>query len=354
MKVGLPAISTVAVVVLAVVGGGAVAVRQRPVTTPAANAAPLRGDPTETPIKLTGLPTGRSPQMTYLTGRRVSGGAGGDIVVPGRQKILQAARYGGSVYFVLQTDAGGTELAWIDSVDGFLPERIPDVSSVAGSLAQDAIAYATSRSTARGSTLYWQGRGLEGRRRLQRPGDWGTTVLGVVGTTVYFATASGPSAAKTTLNSWDTATGKVMVVKGVVAPVATDYQGTLVIRGGTCSALTQLASGRQLWQTCDYSLGGFTFDGKTVFGRSAAGLAEGSAWTAAALDTSTAQLKRRWTGVRFLGGTAEDDDHLLFTVDDGAGSRGAIIRCAIGTGTCELATPLVKTTQADLRLLGAR
>ena len=189
---------------------------------------------------------------------------------------------------------------------GSSPERIPNVRSVVGSVAQDAVAYATVRSTggrvAKGSTVYWQGLGVDEQRRLQRPDDWGSTVLTVLGSTVYFAAAPGPGAAKATLHSWDSASGKVTPLKGVV--------------------------------------GGFTFDGKTAFRR--------STWVATAFDAHTGQLKRRWTGVRFLAGAAEDDDHLLLAADDGPGSRGAIIRCTIGAGTCELAT-----TQAGLRLLGA-
>lgn len=355
LRAGLPAISTVAVVVLAVLGGGVVAIRQRPVTIPAASAVPLRGDPAETLIKLAGLPVGRTPQLPYLADRAIKGGAGGDIVVPGRQKILQAVRYGGSAFILLQTGATGTELTRIDSIDGVVTERIPDVRSVVGSATQDAVAYATVRSTGgrvvQGSTVYWQGLGVDERRQLKRPQDWGSTVLTVLGSTVYFAAAHGPAVSKTTLHSWDSATGKVTPLKRVAGSIITNHQGELMATAPrrACSNLLELASGRELWQSCGYAVGGFTFDGKTVFGRSIPDSEDRSAWVAAALDARTGELKRRWTGVRFLAGIAEDDDHLLFAVDNGAGSRDAIIRCTIGGGTCELAA-----AQSGLRLLGAR
>ncbi|MEU4390362.1 hypothetical protein [Kribbella sp. NPDC023855] len=345
LRAGLPAISTVAVAVLAVLGGGLVAITQHPVTSPAASAVPLRGDPAETPINLARLPVGRTPQLPYLAGRVIKGGAGGDIVVPGQEKILQAVRYGGSAFILLQTGSTGTELTRIDSIDGFVTERIPDVRSVVGSVTQDAVAYA------KGSTVYWQGLGIDERRQLKRPQDWASTVLTVLGSTVYFVASAGRAAAKATLHSWDSATGKVTTLKGVVGSIVANHQGELVAIAPrrACSNLLELASGRELWQSCGYAVGGFTFDGRTVFGRSIPDAEDRSAWVAAALDARTGALKRRWTGVRFLAGIAEDDDHLLLTVDNGTGSRGAIIRCTIGGGTCELAA-----AQAGLRLLGAR
>jgi hypothetical protein len=39
--------------------------------------------------------------------------------------------------------------------------------------------------------------------------------------------------------------------------------------------------------------------------------------------------------------------------DSGEATPSAIIRCAISTGACELATPLTKAARYDIRLLGA-
>lgn len=368
-RLGVPVITIAAIaaiaaiVVAAAVAGGAVAIRQRPAARPAA-AVPLRGDPIESEVELAKLPRGRDPQIAYLAGRVLTGGAGTDLVIPGRQKILTAARYYGSALIVLQKGPAGSELARIDGDDGFQPERIADVRSLVSSPSQDAAAYATVRtvggSRAKGSTIYWQSGGTDERRTLQRPDDWGATVLAVLGNTVYFAAPTGPGTAKSVLNSWDSASGKVARLKGVVEPAVADYLGKQVVTRDSatsargCSAVVDLGSGRRVWESCDYRLGGFAFDGKTVFGTARTDADTFEAWRAGALDTRTAALKRRWTGVRFLAGVAEDDDHVLFVADTGTGSRGAIIRCAIGTGGCELATELTKTSQSDLQLLGAR
>jgi hypothetical protein len=73
----------------------------------------------------------------------------------------------------------------------------------------------------------------------------------------------------------------------------------------------------------------------------------------AALNSSSGAVKREWTGAQFLEVVAEDDDHLLMVVDSGDGTPGGIIRCTIGTGGCEVATPLAKTARYAVRLLGA-
>ena len=51
---------------------------------------------------------------------------------------------------------------------------------------------------------------------------------------------------------------------------------------------------------------------------------------------------REWGGgPSFLETVIEDDQHFLIIADDGgARRRGAIIRCSITTGACEIALPL--------------
>jgi hypothetical protein len=386
------AVSSVAV--LAVVAGAAIAARQSPIAR-GADAAPLpvptptptptltpKPTPTPTPkatptlvaprspsptpvgvkLKLNKLPMGRAPQLSYLDGRLIRGGVGSDIAVPGKQNILRAARINSGAVVVLEVGLGGSELIRVDGTGG-ASDRIPDVQSLVASMDEDAVAFATVRKNpdhtlAKGSTIYWESaQGLD-RRSLKRSNDWGTKVLAVVGETVYFESDTDQNGLTSTLNSWDSATNEVNRIKSVRSPVGVDYRGTAAVDAVAgaaqtfCSTLTALGSGKQLWRTCEYAIKGFTPDGKTAIGapdfRNG-----GSDPLAAALDANDGNVRREWSGVEFLEAVAEDDDHLLMVADSGEGTPSAIIRCAISTGACELATPLAKTARYDMRLLGA-
>jgi hypothetical protein len=47
---------------------------------------------------------------------------------------------------------------------------------------------------------------------------------------------------------------------------------------------------------------------------------------------------REWTGT-FEIVVPEDDQHLLIVAVDKSGTKSSIIRCAITTGSCEIAVP---------------
>jgi hypothetical protein len=379
-----------AVAVLAVVAGAAIAARQGP-TAGGAIAAPLpvptptptptpKPTPTPTPtptpvdlpspsptpagikLKLNELPMGRAPQLSYLSGRLVRGGIGSDVAVPGKQNILRAARTNSDALVVLEIRSGGSELIRVDSA-GVTSDRIPDVQSLVASMDEDAVAFATAprnpdNTRAKGSTIYWENTQVRDRRTLKRPNDWGSTVLAVVGETVYFKSDTDQNGTTSTLNSWDSATNEVNRIKSVRSPVGVDYRGTTAVdfvAGAAqtfCSAVTALDSGKQLWKTCEYAINGFTPDGKTAIGtpdfRNG-----GSDPLVAALDANDGSVRREWSGLQFLEAVPEDDDHLLMVADSGEGTPSAIIRCAISTGACELATPLTMTARYDIRLLGA-
>ena len=314
-------------------------------------------------VDLSKLPTGRRPQLSYLTGRVIRGGLGEDVSVPGKQNILRAARVSGDrAYVVLEVGLGGAELVEV----GFdaSTTQIPDVQSLVSSMDEDSLAFATAPSNpdhtrAKGSAVYWESTQTVGsRRKLDRPDDWGSAVLAVVGETVFFKSDTHPDGLTSTLNSWNSATGKVTRIESVRSPVGVGDSGKLAVdfvAGAAqtfCSTVNELAEGKQLWRTCEYAIAGFTPDGKTAIGTP--DFREGgSDPLVAALNSSSGTVLREWTGAQFLEVVAEDDDHLLMVADSGEGTPGGIIRCTIGTGDCEVATPLAKTSRYATRLLGA-
>ncbi|MFF1818565.1 hypothetical protein ACFVWG_14785 [Kribbella sp. NPDC058245] len=366
---GRLAIGLTAIAVLAVAGGAAFAADRGPTTSPSTAALPLAptpsGDAVPTvSVNLAELPTGRSPQVAYLSGRVVKGGLGGDITVPGKQAIMGAVRYDGEAMVILEVGVGGSELVQVSESTGIEPgTRIPDVASLVTSVDEDMIAFGTARrnadnTSARGNTVYLRSSFVD--EELRRPNDWASTVLAVVGDTVYFAAQTDRDGQTSTLNAWHWKTGKVDLLSSFKSPADVDFQGARGVdqlSGAAqtfCSAIRQLADGKQLWRTCEYSLNGFTPGGGTVFATPDF-RGEGGDPSTTAIDSRTGEVLRRWTGVQFLGTVAEDDDHLLMAVDTGENTAGAIIRCSIGSGSCELATSVAKTARRDdLRLLGSR
>ncbi|WP_405060067.1 hypothetical protein OG474_00120 [Kribbella sp. NBC_01505] len=362
---GRLAIGLVVVAVLAVAGGAFMAGRG-PVVSPSTAAEPLAETPaavSAVTVRLAELPTGRAPQVAYLSGRVVKGGLGDDITVPGKEDILRAARFEGDALVILDVGTGDTELVQVSSGSGIdSGSRVPAVASLVTSIDEDAVAYGTARTNAdhtrrQGNAVYW--RNSFDDQKLDRPDDWASTVLAVVGSTVYFAATTDPDNPVATLNVWHTQTGKVDVLTSFKTPAGVDLQGTNgvdQISGAAqtfCSALRQLANGKQLWRTCEYSLNGFTPDGETVYATPDF-RAEGADPSVTALDSRTGNVRRQWTGLQFLSTAAEDDDHLLMAVDTGESTPVAIIRCSIGSGDCELAVSPTKVARRDaLWLMGS-
>lgn len=312
-------------------------------------------------VDLAKLSPGRAPQVAYVDGRVIKGGLGENVTVPGKQEIFRAVRYDGDAMVVLEVGLGGSELVRVSKDKGILPGRTPDVASLVTSVDEDTLAYGTARSNAdhtsrQGNAVYWRNAFTD--NKLDRPHDWASKVLAVAGETVYFAASTDRDGETSTLNAWHTQTGKVDLLKSFKFPAGVDFQGTNgvdQIAGAAqtfCSAVRALADGKQLWRTCEYSLNGFTPDGQTLFAtpdfRNG-----GSDPSTTAIDARSGTVRRQWTGVQFLGATAEDDEHLLMVVDTGENTASAIVRCSIESGACELATTPARTPRRDaLRLLG--
>ncbi|MGW1346694.1 hypothetical protein ACWCOV_36965 [Kribbella sp. NPDC002412] len=376
-------IAVVAAVALAAVAtGGAVAYRQGPRADAEADAKPLGGLPTpagpttptpsastpsrtpststvavkptpkpsgsvKTAVVLEKLPTGRVPQIPYLTGRTIRGGAGGDVKVPGSQDIHAIARLRQSVLAVVSAGDNTTEMLTLGS-DGAIVRRTPNVTGIVTTEDGSAAAYNTTLTSdlgedEAGTTVYAE---QDTVQKVTVPGVWHATLLGYVKGKVYFQ-ASGTQDGKTwTLYEWTPGAGKATALKTVPKPTAVSGDGTAAASltalndQHSCTSVLSIASGKRLWRTCEYQVDSFTQDGSTAIAGPIYrdGYGDGMA---AALDAKTGRLLHEWSGV-FLQTVAEDDQHLLIRADTGQETRAAIIRCTISTGACELATPLAK------------
>ncbi|TDU89236.1 hypothetical protein EV138_2797 [Kribbella voronezhensis] len=367
-----------AIAVAAVVVGGAIAsqrgpepgansaapltatssVPQTPAGTPSAQTPPATpatpstaGRPVKVALKLNKLSKGRDPQVAYLVGREVRGGAGDVVKVPGTGQIQAITRVGDAVLAVV-TKGLGTELLTIqyDEV-----KHTPDVTSIVSTADGKEAAYATKKVSAadggamQGSTVYATvtDAGLPAVKKLELPNRWEVSVLAYQDGKVYYRAFTTQNSPTWQLYEWDPANSAAAEVKTVTSPTALSPDGrtagvlTVLNDNGTCSAAIEVASGKSLWRTCEYQIKGFTADGRTaISGPSRVdGYAEG---LAAALDARTGSLLREWTGLSFRQTVAEDDQHLLILADDGPETKASILRCTITTGACELATPLAK------------
>jgi len=366
-------------------GSGQPSAKPAPVTTPPATPTPVAKPkpvqttppPTDVKITLSKLPKGRPPQVTYLAGRVLRGGGGPAVTIPGTENIGQAVRFGDQILVVLQQDQGGGELARMGAYDtGFASQRIAGVQSLVVTPDGRHVAYGTAKhspgvGSVRGNAVYWEtSDDVSGRRTLQRPSDWATRVLAVVGDTVYFESDTDSNGITSTLNAWQSRTGKVSRINVGGRPHRMNNGGTAAVHsaGGSpqnwCWAVADIETTLQQWKTCEYDLRGFTPSETVAIGTPTQTDGSGDPLIAA-IDADDGEVLRQWTGAKFVHAVAEDDKHLLITAYEGRGALplgrppatdSAIIRCNIDTGACQLATPLARTPEArtgDLHLTGA-
>lgn len=339
-----------AVTVAAVVLGGTIASRHVPHSPQnVADAAPLppsagvpspTGPTTVTPA-VSKLGTGRPPQIPYLVGREVRGGAGDQIKVPGKETILEIARVNGSVLAVTTNDNG-----WrVQRLGTGGAASIANVSHLEVNEDQTGAAYASyggSPPPTEGATIYADsGSSLEA---LKVKTGWNFKVLAyAVGKVYYQSSDVLGSGATWSTYVWTPGDTKATLVKAIpsltkmTADGKTAASELLVNNTGSCSAINAVATGVRAWKTCDYYLNRFSPSGATVFGTPSSDKGD-CASAEAALDTKTGRLLRKWKGC-LQSVAPEDDEHLLMVAKvSGAGGKYAIIRCAISTGDCELAT----------------
>ncbi|MGC4942783.1 hypothetical protein [Kribbella sp. DT2] len=349
--------------VAAVTTGATLAVRKVPQESVSA-AGPLSGAPApsaaqpQVKVDLAKLPQGQLPQMAFMVDRVVRGGTGPVATVPGKQPIEQVVRFGGGLLAVLSTGDVTSELRRVEPyAEAFSPGRVAGVTNLVASAEEDLAAYAVAGQSA----VYWvDSRDTElVQRSLKRPEYGRTAVLAVRGDLVYFSAEGKGYPAPETYYRWDSRSGQVTAVKTVHGFEGLNTAGTAAadfVSGAAqtfCSAVTELESGKRRFLTCKYSLDGFTPDDRTVV--ASEGFRDGGAEAfTAALDATTGQVRRQWVGAQFVMAVAEDDNHLLMVVDSGEDTAVGIIRCSIGTGTCEMALPRDRYGRDKVQLLGAR
>lgn len=293
------------------------------------------------------LDRGAAPAVPYVDERMlVSGGYQATTKSP----IIAGARAGNGLMAIVALTDLYTELQ-VFAANGRLLRSVKDIGTLRSSPDGAFTAYASERFTSngdkvKGSTLSWVDNAAAKTRQLKRPGDYEVRILMVDEYRVYFRSKASPDG-DPALYRWEAATdGKVERVTGVTSPTAVDRAGSQVAMlssitdNGSCTkVVASFDIKTEYWKTCDFQVGEFGPRGRTVLASDAYG--DGYAPTyAAVLDNSNGKLLRKWSGVSVMQTAYEDEDHVLLVTEKG--SRGAIVRCAISTGKCELATPYVE------------
>ncbi|GAA3573575.1 hypothetical protein [Kribbella ginsengisoli] len=317
-------------------------------STPSAPTAPtdtptLTG-PTKITLAVSKLGTGRQPQIPYLSGRQVRGGAGGTVTIPGKDDVLEIARVNSSV-LALTTNGNGSQVLRFDA-NGVA--SVANVNHMEAKADQSGAAYAAfgADGPVEGGTIYADtGTSLTALKLTKR---WNFKVLSYVGDKVYFESSDvlGSGASWSTY-VWSPGEPEAKLVKALASMTTMSADGKsaatalLVSNTGSCSAVTAVETGQREWKTCDYYLNDFSPSGATVFGVPSGD--DGYCSSAeAALDAKTGKLLREWKGC-LQSITPEDDEHLLMVATasgEGDNAKTAIIRCTVSTGDCELATPV--------------
>jgi hypothetical protein len=202
-----------------------------------------------------------------------------------------------------------------------------------------------------GTTVYLRDNSSGALRSLRIAGAYDPAVHAVVGSTVYLSYKSSPTDSDGgLLRKWVAGSTRTTRVAAVPWPTAVSGDGELaatllsVTEAGSCSALVDLAAGKQRWQTCRNQVHEFAPDLSTVLAQPA--YLDGYAYgDLTILDSRDGTMVRQWNAESIMAERFEDSDHVLMVVEQGR--QSAIVRCTITTGACELARPLVTGTQND-------
>lgn len=293
------------------------------------------------------LDRGPAPAVAYVDERMLIAGY---TEARTEDPIIAGVRAGnGLMAIVARTDLY-TQLR-IFAANGRFLRSVDDVGTLRSSTRGDYTAYATEEFTSngdpvRGSTLTWVDHARSRSRQLSRPRDYQVRILLIDQYRVVFASRSSPTAAPV-LYRWDAATsGRVEQAAGIERPTAVADLGSQVATLDPCTRVISSWSPRtEYWRTCDHRVIAFGPRGRTVLA-SPADAGDGPAPTSAAvLDNSNGKVLRQWSGVPIVQTGYEDEDNVLLVTEKG--SRGAIVRCSISTGRCELATPYVEGVGAQ-------
>ena len=323
-----------------------------PSSTPSASKTPTTPTPTlQGPVTQNldpgSLGRGAAPQIPYVNEHTLI--AGGRKATS-KSAIIAGARAGDGLLAVVAITDARTELEIFDST-GRVTERVPDVSRVRSSAGGTYSAYSTEKfdfpsgAALKGSTVSWRDNRSGETFGLSRPDAYDVRILRVDSQRVYFSSRASAASSTSSLYEWWVDNGKVNRMTQVRTPTALSANGTQAASlvsltdTGSCTSVQASFNGTGYWKTCDYQVDAFGPAGRTVL----AGPAYRDGYAdmyVAVLDNSNGKLLRKWQGVSVMRAAYEDDDHILLVAEKG--SRGAIVRCSISTGDCELATPYVE------------
>ncbi|NEA35551.1 hypothetical protein [Streptomyces sp. SID13031] len=301
--------------------------------------------PVKVPVVLAKLSKGRAPQLPYLVDREVRGGDGWARKIPGTDTIFDIVRMGDEVLATLS--GTGDRLVRVGP-NGRTKYTEGITSLVGGEF--DNVAYAAMPPDSRGGVVYFERAGSVWK--VQAPATaQGLQVLGVQNENKVFYRWQDSPGSHWKLFEWvpgSTSESAPVQVKSVLSADYVSADGTVAgsisdsapAEGArTCSTVTQLATGKRLWRTCDSWVQGFTPDHSVTIGTGGRG-DDGTATSIVAQETATGKVIREWTG-EFETVVAEDDQHLLIVAGHTVkNTLRSIIRCDIGTGSCELALDL--------------
>jgi hypothetical protein len=326
----------------------------KPVLTPRTTATPPPSTPTRLPrgpaqitVDPGKLERGEAPRVPYSDGLELNAGDRKATIDRGYPYRVVSA--GDGIMAVVSIGQLGRELQMFDSA-GRRTGQVPDVRDVRSSDGGGLSAYATGRlgengAEVKGSTITWRDNKSGRTVKLSRPDDYEVEIFKVDSERVYFGSKAAPGSVKATLYEWWIRSSTASRLPSVPTPTAVSALGSQAAAlvsltdSGSCTEVVASYGRERYWRTCDYQVDAFSPDGGTVIAGPA--YRDGYADTfVAVLDNSNGKLIRQWKGVSVMSSAYEDDDHILFVAEKG--SRGAIVRCTVSTGTCELATPFVE------------
>ena len=301
--------------------------------------------PVKVPLQLETLKAGREPQVPYSVDRQIQGGAGGAVVVPGSESVLEFTRMGEEVFVVLSVNQTTSELLKLKITGD--RERVPGVLTVRGTADQSAVAYSTQPRGKDG--LNFPGASSTRRPRRNDQAAHRPRCVGAPGARLpqrdrLLPGAASDGAASWKLYAWKPGEKASKLVSTPGSPTAISNDGKLValrtapgeIRA--CSTVNELATGRSLWRTCEYEVRASPPTARRD--RHQAVRRRLGQRLVRRARRPERDLLREWTGAFFVSAVAEDDHHVLMLIDDKETMPRGILRCTITTGACESAVPL--------------
>ncbi|MGZ6852368.1 MAG: hypothetical protein ACXVEV_16020 [Nocardioidaceae bacterium] len=297
--------------------------------------------PGVTALTTTGLTRGKDPTVAYLHGRTLMRPDGGTVTLPGVYAAITPYRGG---YLASPRHSADQQVVTLDNALHVASTR-PGSSALAisGDL-MEASYFLASPSGGPGELVSGISNGMADTESKQPvPAGVSATPVGYTGAGSVLYTTDGvsPHAYVTDFGN----TGPREVPGMLKATGANEQRGLIsgLTRanpdGSGCFSVLRAASMSPLWQTCDFSLGRFSVDGKYVAAGPSYLDGLGSASVAildAGTGTPVARFQRPASSDLLVANTAwQDDDHLLALVhESGAWS---ILRLSVD-GHVEAAT----------------